>query len=59
AYEAANEALLDTVDLLIAVWDGQAAADQGGTAAVVARAQANERAVQVIWPTGAARQRQR
>jgi hypothetical protein len=56
AYEAANDALVDEVDLLMAVWDGQAPVDRGGTATVVSHARANQRAVQVIWPTGAARQ---
>jgi hypothetical protein len=56
AYEAANDALVDEVDLLMAVWDGQAPVDRGGTATVVAHAHANQRAVQVIWPAGAARQ---
>lgn len=57
AYEAANNALVDDVDLLMAVWDGQAPVDRGGTATTVAHAHANHRTVQIIWPTGAARQR--
>ncbi|ORT49021.1 hypothetical protein [Frankia sp. KB5] len=57
AYEAANDALVDEVDLLMAVWDGYAPVDRGGTATTVAHAHANNRAVQIIWPTGAARQR--
>jgi hypothetical protein len=55
AYEAANEALVDSVDLLMAVWDGRAAADRGGTAAVVEYARSKGREVQVIWPEGAER----
>jgi uncharacterized lipoprotein YddW (UPF0748 family) len=40
AYAAANERLLDEVDVLVAVWDGKDAQGQGGTAQVVARARA-------------------
>jgi len=40
AYAAANEWLLDNVDVLVAVWDGAGAQGQGGTAEVVARARA-------------------
>jgi hypothetical protein len=38
AYAAANERLLDGIDVLVAVWDGAGAQGQGGTAEVVARA---------------------
>jgi len=38
AYAAANDRMLDEVDVLVAVWDGQGAQGQGGTAEVVARA---------------------
>jgi hypothetical protein len=40
AYAVANEHLLDGIDILIAVWDGQGAQGEGGTAEVVARARA-------------------
>jgi hypothetical protein len=56
AYEAANEALLTDCDRLIAVWDGQAPADKGGTAAVVDSATSRGIPVDIIWPDGAARQ---
>jgi len=55
AYEAANEALLDSVDLLLAVWDGGSPADRGGTAAVVESARARKLATDVVWPPGARR----
>jgi hypothetical protein len=55
AYEGANEALLEGVDHLLAVWDGQAAADKGGTATVVSRAAALGLPVEVVWPEGARR----
>jgi hypothetical protein len=40
AYAAANERLLQGVDILVAVWDGADAHGDGGTADVVARARA-------------------
>jgi hypothetical protein len=40
AYAAANDRMLDGVDVLVAVWDGADAQGQGGTAEVVARARA-------------------
>jgi hypothetical protein len=55
AYEAANEALLGSSDLIIAVWDGKSPVDKGGTAAVVDDAMARGIPVDVIWPDGAAR----
>jgi hypothetical protein len=55
AYEAANEAVLDSCDRLLAVWDGEAPADKGGTAAVVAAAGIRGIPVDVIWPEGARR----
>ncbi|MBL7632578.1 hypothetical protein [Frankia nepalensis] len=55
AYEAANEALLGSIDLLIAVWDGRAPADQGGTAAVVESARSRDLKVEIVWPAGAQR----
>jgi hypothetical protein len=55
AYEAANEGLLDKCDLLLAVWDGLAPVDKGGTAAVVASAKIRGISVEVIWPDGAQR----
>src|SRR5690242_14254630 len=52
AYEAANEALVKSADLLVAVWDGQSGADQGSTASVVAYARAQGVRVEVVWPPG-------
>jgi hypothetical protein len=47
AYVAANNWLLDNVDVLVAVWDGLAAEGPGGTAEVVAQARA--RAMPLAW----------
>ncbi|MEU8075889.1 hypothetical protein AB0B31_10605 [Catellatospora citrea] len=55
AYEAANEAMLHSCELLVAVWDGQPAVDRGGTAAVVDQAAARGLTIQVVWPQGAQR----
>jgi len=55
AYQAANETLMDSSDLIVAVWDGRAAADKGGTGAVVEAARARAIPVQIIWPEGAER----
>lgn len=38
AYAAANDRLLEKIDILVAIWDGGGAQGQGGTAEVVARA---------------------
>lgn len=55
AYVAANEAVLGTVDQLVAIWDGQPSPDKGGTAGAVEEAQARGVDVKVIWPEGATR----
>ena len=47
AYAAANDRMLDEVDVLVAIWDGQGAQGQGGTAEVVARARA--RRLPLAW----------
>ena len=47
AYAAANDSLLDGVDVLVAVWDGKGAQGHGGTAEVVARVRA--RGLPLAW----------
>ncbi|WP_043629861.1 hypothetical protein [Nonomuraea candida] len=56
AYEAANEAVLSSIDELVAVWDGQPGTGRGGTAEVVAEARERGLPVTVIWPDGASRE---
>ncbi|MGQ4598018.1 hypothetical protein [Nocardia sp. R6R-6] len=56
AYEAANAALVGSVDRLVAVWDAEEG-QQGGTGSVVALARAARLPVDVVWPAGAARGR--
>lgn len=55
AYVAANEAVLGSIDHLVAVWDGQPSPDKGGTAGAVEEARERGVTVQVIWPQGANR----
>ncbi|MBU2690071.1 MAG: hypothetical protein KJ970_04025 [Candidatus Eisenbacteria bacterium] len=47
AYEAAGHHVVDTCDLLIAVWDGQPARGRGGTADIVAYARRKNRPI--VW----------
>jgi hypothetical protein len=54
AYEAANRALLEDVDLLLAVWDGNES-KRGGTGTVVNDARTMGIPVTVVWPIGAKR----
>lgn len=54
AYEAANSAVLESCDRLIAVWDGTDG-EQSGTGSVVKLAGEQQLPVDVIWPDGAQR----
>ena len=56
AYMAASQHLLDSVDKLIAVWDGQPASGHGGTADVVQTAHDHNIPVSIVWPDGAERE---
>ena len=47
AYEAAGLYVLDHCDVLVAIWDGQGAQGQGGTAEIIARAR--ERGLPIAW----------
>ena len=51
AYEAAGLYMLDNIDVLITIWDGEVAAGIGGTAQIVERAIANGTMVLWIEPT--------
>jgi hypothetical protein len=54
AYVAANNAMLDKVDSLVAVWDG-GDSPEGGTGHVVSEAYTRRIPVTVIWPKGSRR----
>lgn len=56
AYMAASEEVLDSVDSLIAVWDGNSSEGYSGTADVVAAARERGIPVTVVWPDGARRE---
>ncbi len=56
AYMAASEEVLDSVDSLIAVWDGNPSGGYSGTADVVAAARERGIPVTVVWPDGARRE---
>jgi hypothetical protein len=55
AHMAASEYMLDCVDHLLAVWDGEPARGYGGTADVVAEAHRRGIPVTMLWPPGATR----
>lgn len=56
AYEAANRALLQGADRLIAIWDGSPPTGRGGgTADTVAAARAMSLTVTTVWPSGSFR----
>ncbi|PKV82545.1 hypothetical protein [Nocardia fluminea] len=54
AYEAANAALVQGVDRMIAVWDSQDG-QRAGTGTVVELARKHGIPVDIVWPEGAAR----
>ena len=55
AYEATNEVLISTCNILFAVWDGQSGADKGSTGSVVEHARSRGVPITIIWPEGASR----
>jgi hypothetical protein len=55
AHMLASEAMLERIDRLFAVWDGQPARGYGGTADVVQSARQRNVPVTVVWPPGAHR----
>lgn len=56
AYMAASDDVLDTVEMMVAVWDGGPSGGHGGTADVVDAARERGLQVAVIWPDGAERE---
>ncbi|SFS64667.1 hypothetical protein SAMN05660874_02263 [Saccharopolyspora flava] len=56
AYMAAGEHVLNSVDAMIAVWDGKPSGGHGGTGDVVEAARRRGIPVTVVWPDGAERE---
>jgi hypothetical protein len=52
AYLAAGQSVVDTSEMLLAVWDGQPAGGKGGTADIVSYARSKNLPVLVVWPAG-------
>jgi hypothetical protein len=52
AFFAAGRLVVESSDLLLAVWDGQPARGKGGTADIVEYARNRGCDIKVIWPTG-------
>ena len=55
AFLAAGHRIVDQVDLLVAIWDGQPAKGLGGTADIVDYARSLAKPVVVLWPSGISR----
>ncbi|MGH8910363.1 MAG: hypothetical protein ACRD0K_28680 [Egibacteraceae bacterium] len=55
AHMAAGRRIVETSDLLVAVWDGKPARGHGGTADVVEYSRLKGVPVEVVWPTGSSR----
>jgi hypothetical protein len=55
AFAAANDLMLNSVDRLVAVWNGVPSRRLGGTAHAMSAARARRMPVTVIWPEGSRR----
>lgn len=55
AYLTAGQAVVDSCDVLIAVWDGKQAVGKGGTGDIVGYASERGMALKIVWPAGAQR----
>lgn len=55
AYFAASDAVLDTVERMVGVWDGEPSDGHGGTGDVVAAARERRIPIDIVWPHGASR----
>lgn len=55
AYLAAGIRVVDSSDVLLAIWDGEPAKGKGGTADIVEYAKGRGGRLEVIWPSGVAR----
>ncbi|UYY83105.1 hypothetical protein OIT41_08765 [Arthrobacter sp. YA7-1] len=55
AFDAAGRTITELCDIMIAIWDGEAARGQGGTGDAVEHARRNGKPVHIIWPAGVTR----
>jgi hypothetical protein len=55
AYLAAGCRVVDLSELLLAIWDGQAAKGKGGTADIVEYARRRGTRLEIVWPKGITR----
>jgi hypothetical protein len=55
AFFAAGRRIVESCEILLAVWDGEPSRGLGGTADVVEYARSSGRPVEIIWPAGVAR----
>ena len=55
AYLAAGCRVVDSSEMLLAVWDGQPAKGKGGTADIVEYARSRGTRLEIVWPAGTAR----
>lgn len=55
AFWEAGKAVVNRCEVLLAVWDGQAARGLGGTTDVVRYAREQGREIHVVWPAGVTR----
>ena len=55
AFLAAGKTVVDSCEMLIAIWDGKPARGLGGTADVVRYARDTGKAVSIVWPDGIGR----
>ena len=50
AFMAAGKSIVDSCEMLIAIWDGKPARGLGGTGDVVRYARKTGKAVSIVWP---------
>lgn len=55
AYRAAGRRVVESSELVLAIWDGQPARGAGGTADIVNYAESLGRPLKIVWPDGVGR----
>ncbi|MEU5871426.1 hypothetical protein AB0A73_07650 [Glycomyces sp. NPDC047369] len=54
-YAQANTTMIETIDILYAVWDGKPSTKTGGTADAIGVAHSHRLHIKIIWPSGSCR----